>query len=1512
MTWKVQSVASVGLIGVTLLAGSGTVEARPRLRLVRVKDADTLFYPGLAGTGSFPRLNNRNQIMFTISESGTFRAALWENGRLTRISGQTGYNRVLARGLNDSGQIAGEAQYRDSGLHEHGFVATVQGLNLLPVNPGAHIDTFCAGVVVHDINEMGAASGWGSYAVSQGFAYYRPVVWQGGGLIESGTIGAHPADSQDFHWPVLINNSGIIAGSVFLFYSAFPSHYHGYYGPPGAVTEVLPFPGGTTVYIWDINDQSVLAGQSGGSFGYSHAIVVSGGQKKDIHGTVFGPSTNSAAYAINDSGVAVGWWDGRRGLYHANDTTWLLDSLLVSRYFPDGPLTRLFEAIDINDQGVVLALYEGPPGLSYPCLLVPVDSGTIVNTDNDLPDLNPADGRCYTGNVTALGEDECSLRAAIQHSNAHAGPDTVRFRIPVPGVPRIQVNTPLPAVSEEVYIDAVTQPDAHRVEVAASGSLTAGHGLTLSAGLCTLRGLLFNGFPGNGLLLDSADYCHIERCHFGVRPDSVTAAGNGGHGIHLVNSFGTQIGDPFDQEFNLIAYNGGAGIYVESGTGHDLSFNAIHHNGGLGIDLAPPGVNRNDPLDADGGANFGNNYPYVDSVLAAGDSTVLFGTMTGEAGAAYSIQIYRSDTCDTSGYGEGEEPVGSTVVATGSDGRGSFQDRFAGTLDPGDVFTLTARGTGNQTSEFSPCWPGKKWLYLVDGHGAPLANRIFALGRVAHDPPVFTETLLDTVTTDSAGRIDVQPYYDAGQLHAEDSVKLSKALDYKPRFKPGPPVTDRAMTIYLDNGKFDSTDYEYYFDELDREPRQVVKLNHTTVGLNLVISVEWEADSDYFDRLETGLRDLSNYLYDVFDGQVRLDTIFLFNNGELRRYADVRIRAENTLRPHARVRGVFKPKGWTNLSRRWFGASPDVTVELSVAEWPMQPDHIANFRTLGHELGHYLFGFADEYFENPALRCSPTHFYGFMDTQYPSHEPSASEMSWAEQYANGACRNNAQYVLNKRPCWEQWEQEYQVEYNGVYADILRPAERMVPGAGDHFHGPNDLGGPIQYDVGELVQFHLPSGPRAAEDKLITFTGPGSAGGLKGMDVSTLQTSQNRIILQGHTASTGGLWVLGVVPGDSLFAAKGQIRRSARRAQAAADTDHVWYSVAQEIVSSPGDSLAVEAQAVSGYLPANVRLELGSGDAALWLETLNPFGASPEVQFWPDPDSGDASHLPMNALAGVYQVTLPLADEYGGTIRIRALDTASAPFFFDLGSSVLRVDSTAPFVRVNAVSGSAYLDVDSLVGSGRVSLTTCTYLPVRTGLDASSQQLGPAVSVSSNPGSLFTSAHLVIAYGEIDLAEAEPPFDGEATVRLFAWDDTGDQWTLLGGAVDTAQNFVSATIPGPGLYAAFTTGQTSGIGDEHLGAITPETYELAQNHPNPFNPSTTISYYLPVPGRVTLSIHNVLGQIVRTLVDEVRAAGRHEVTWDGRTAAGDEVGSGVYFYQLRAEDRVLTRRMVLIK
>jgi hypothetical protein len=90
------------------------------------------------------------------------------------------------------------------------------------------------------------------------------------------------------------------------------------------------------------------------------------------------------------------------------------------------------------------------------------------------------------------------------------------------------------------------------------------------------------------------------------------------------------------------------------------------------------------------------------------------------------------------------------------------------------------------------------------------------------------------------------------------------------------------------------------------------------------------------------------------------------------------------------------------------------------------------------------------------------------------------------------------------------------------------------------------------------------------------------------------------------------------------------------------------------------------------------------------------------------------------------------------------------------------------------------------------------------------------------------------------------------------------------------------------------------------------YFLAPNYPNPFNPSTTISFELPKRERANLAVYNIEGKLVATLVDETLNAGFKEVTWHGKDARGNQVSTGVYFYRLTAGKRTIAKKMVLLK
>jgi hypothetical protein len=98
--------------------------------------------------------------------------------------------------------------------------------------------------------------------------------------------------------------------------------------------------------------------------------------------------------------------------------------------------------------------------------------------------------------------------------------------------------------------------------------------------------------------------------------------------------------------------------------------------------------------------------------------------------------------------------------------------------------------------------------------------------------------------------------------------------------------------------------------------------------------------------------------------------------------------------------------------------------------------------------------------------------------------------------------------------------------------------------------------------------------------------------------------------------------------------------------------------------------------------------------------------------------------------------------------------------------------------------------------------------------------------------------------------------------------------------------------------------TTDVNDEN---ILPNEYSLSQNYPNPFNPSTTISYALPKAEMVTIRVYNILGQVVKTLVNQNQSAGAHTISFKA-----NDLTSGIYFYSIQAGSFNEVKKMMLLK
>ena len=93
---------------------------------------------------------------------------------------------------------------------------------------------------------------------------------------------------------------------------------------------------------------------------------------------------------------------------------------------------------------------------------------------------------------------------------------------------------------------------------------------------------------------------------------------------------------------------------------------------------------------------------------------------------------------------------------------------------------------------------------------------------------------------------------------------------------------------------------------------------------------------------------------------------------------------------------------------------------------------------------------------------------------------------------------------------------------------------------------------------------------------------------------------------------------------------------------------------------------------------------------------------------------------------------------------------------------------------------------------------------------------------------------------------------------------------------------------------------------------PDKFEISQNYPNPFNPVTNIQYQLPEACKVEIKIYNMIGQEIKTLVSEQKAAGYYHILWNGTDNYGYLVSSCIYFYIFTAGDYNKTNKMVLLK
>ena len=154
-------------------------------------------------------------------------------------------------------------------------------------------------------------------------------------------------------------------------------------------------------------------------------------------------------------------------------------------------------------------------------------------------------------------------------------------------------------------------------------------------------------------------------------------------------------------------------------------------------------------------------------------------------------------------------------------------------------------------------------------------------------------------------------------------------------------------------------------------------------------------------------------------------------------------------------------------------------------------------------------------------------------------------------------------------------------------------------------------------------------------------------------------------------------------------------------------------------------------------------------------------------------------------------------------------------------------------------------------------------------------------------------------------DSELTVDGPGSLSDFSGEQSGGEWEMwvsdnAGVDIGTLNTWCVH------VYGGSATDVPDG------DPTVPSRHVLQGVTPNPFNPTTSVSYGTPSSGRVAIRVYDVSGRLVRTLVDGPVEAGYHTAMWDGRDEGGVEVASGVYFCRMEAPEYRATAKMVLLK
>ncbi|MBN1592334.1 MAG: VWA domain-containing protein [Candidatus Coatesbacteria bacterium] len=367
-------------------------------------------------------------------------------------------------------------------------------------------------------------------------------------------------------------------------------------------------------------------------------------------------------------------------------------------------------------------------------------------------------------------------------------------------------------------------------------------------------------------------------------------------------------------------------------------------------------------------------------------------------------------------------------------------------------------------------------------------------------------------------------------------------------------VDGTSFVMDLHNGSFTRSQGFKAFVTRDLVPstpdnRQSILMSNVTIGVNLVVSIEFDASAAYIADVVSGLSAVSDLLFDATNGQFRINDVAIYDGKECWQNADIRISASNSTKPFAAIGGIDRTPDWLSSEcctipwgfTRADGPLADNSLERLNVTAPANPAYFTDRHLtteLTHLLAHYLFSLLDENVDGNGDAISdrtadtpkrPRNF-GLMDTPYLAAELSSWNEYPGEFSANAIVDDDAPYATLQMfetglPCWSRIEQTFEsISWSDSDYDI----DIAVPGAVFYAQNGEDTEVPGPFGAGGLGEITISNKEVGAFDVTLLLSFEQQL-----IPDASVFVEGDRLSFKGRTDEDGRIILMGVEPGQQM-------------------------------------------------------------------------------------------------------------------------------------------------------------------------------------------------------------------------------------------------------------------------------------------------------------------------------------------------------------------------------------------